>query len=142
MAPLTVQGRLIASPPLTPRVAALLERAMFPDPERVSRALEAYRTSPECLLLVWEVGGEVVCAAGLRMTGQEAELLHIGTLPQASGQGYGRALVHAVADHLGLMALRAETDEGAAGFYRRAGFEVSELSSPWGARRFACVLKT
>ena len=142
MAHLKGEGRLIVSPPFTPRVAELLARAMFPASERIRRTLKAYETSPERLLFAWQVSGEVVSAAGLRTTGQEAELLHIGTLPEASGQGYGRALVHAVAAHLGLCALRAETDEGAAGFYRRAGFKVTEISSPWGKRRFACVLRT
>lgn len=122
-------------------MGALLARAMFPDPGRIERALADYRSGAGGQLFTWEVGGRVVCAAGVRTkTGSlSAELRHIGTDPAHRGQGYGRALLRAVAGVLDAQTLWAETDEDAAGFYRRCGFTVTETASAWG-RRLRCVL--
>jgi ribosomal protein S18 acetylase RimI-like enzyme len=131
---------LCSAPILTPEIAALLGRAMFPDPERIARALEAYRTEPERRVFVWEVGGKAVCAAGLRVAGPEAELLHIGTRPDQEGHGFGSELLRAIAVSLALSRLTAETDEDSVGFYRRGGFEVGDAPNRAGRRRFLCTL--
>lgn len=128
------------SPPLTPEIAALLRRAMFPDPARIARALEAYRSEPGLAVFIWEVGGVAVSAAGVRVAGAEAEVLHIGTRPDGTGQGHGRALLWAIAAHLNLSRLVAETDDAAVDFYRRSGFEVSGAPDRGERRRFLCAL--
>ncbi|MFK7602099.1 GNAT family N-acetyltransferase [Deinococcus sp. SM5_A1] len=128
------------APALTPEIAVLLGRAMFPDPARIERALEAYRTEDSRQLFVWEVGGQIVSAAALRSNGQKAEVLHIGTRPDAGGRGYGRGLLHAIAAHLNLSQLTAETDDESVEFYRRSGFEIAEAPARGGRRRFWCVL--
>ena len=127
-------------PILTPEIAALLGRAMFPAPERVARVLEAYRTEADRKVFVWEVGGELVCAAGLRVAGAEAEVLHIGTRLDQVGRGFGRDLLRAIAASLGLSQLTAETDEDAVRFYRRSGFEVRDAPNRGERRRFLCTL--
>ncbi|MFC5849015.1 GNAT family N-acetyltransferase [Deinococcus petrolearius] len=133
---------LLVSPPLTPDLGALLARAMFPDPERVRRELAAYRSGAGGQVFAWEVGGEVVSAAGLRLEaeGRNAEVRHLGTAPAHTGRGHGRALLSAAAGVLGVRTLWAETDDGAVGFYRRAGFAVSAAPSPWGVNRYLCRL--
>lgn len=131
---------LCSAPILTPEIAALLGRAMFPDPERMVRALEAYRTEADRKVFVWMVGGEPVCAAGLRVAGPEAEVLHIGTRLDQVGRGFGHELLRGIAASLGLSQLTAETDEDAVGFYRRGGFEVRNAPNRGERRRFFCTL--
>lgn len=137
-----MDNRLVLRPVrnLTPEISALLGRAMFPGPERLVRALEAYRTEPDRLVFVWEISGEPVCAAGLRVTGSEAEVLHIGTRLDGVGHGFGRELLRAIAAHLKLSRLTAETDEDSVGFYRRSGFEVRDAPNRGERRRFLCTL--
>ena len=125
---------------LSPDIAALPARAMFPDPAGLVRTLEAYRTDPARRVFLWDVNGEPVSAAGLVVPGKSAEVLHIGTRPESTGNGHGRQLLFAVADHLHLSQLTAETDDDAVEFYRRCGFQVREVQPRGGRRRFRCGL--
>ncbi|ALW89508.1 GNAT family N-acetyltransferase [Deinococcus actinosclerus] len=129
--------RLHATP--TPDTDALLARAMFPDPARIQTGLQPYRTDPGWQLHTWEVAGQVVCAAGLTTQGTHATVRHIVTHPDHARQGHARALLHALMDTLDLRTLTADTDGDAAGFYRRSGFSVQEIPSPWD-RRYRCTL--
>ncbi|MDV6373754.1 GNAT family N-acetyltransferase [Deinococcus arenicola] len=128
------------APALTPQIAALLGRAMYPDPARIDRTLEAYRTEDHRQLFAWEVDGQTVSAAGLRVSGRTAEILHIGTHPDAVGRGYGRELVHAIAAHLKLAQLMAETDDESVEFYRCSGFKITEAPARGERRRSLCTL--
>ncbi|MBZ9752429.1 GNAT family N-acetyltransferase [Deinococcus sp. HMF7604] len=125
-------------PILSLPVTALLTRAMFPNPVRVQAELEAYRTDPARQVWVWEAQGQPASAAGLRIEGRHATLLHIATAPGQERQGYGGALLRAVTGHLDLLTLSAETDDSAADFYRRCGLTVQEVPSPWVGRRYRC----
>lgn len=51
----------------------------------IEREMAAYRNSPERELYAWVERGRPVAAAGLRRTGDAAELLHIATPPPTSG---------------------------------------------------------
>ncbi len=125
---------------MTPEVAALLTPAMWPDPERIQAALARYADDPGRQVWIWTDGGTVLCAAGLRLHDQRAELLHIGTAPKARGQGAGRSLILGLMNELQLRALTAETDDGAVGFYRRCGFAVRVAASTGERVRFHCTL--
>ncbi|WP_291425708.1 GNAT family N-acetyltransferase [Deinococcus sp.] len=153
--------------PLTPEAEALLSRAMYPDPERIGQTLGRYRHDPELRVyglyisygllepgrfgcnpsrrqpqgtqLTQAVPGRLACAAGVRLDGRQGELLHIGTAPELAGRGYGRRLIHELMNQLGLERLQAQTDHQAAGFYRKAGFQVQPTETSWG-RRYLCWL--
>jgi GNAT superfamily N-acetyltransferase len=124
----------------TPATEELLTRAMFPDPVRIARALAAYRVEANRHIFAWQAGGRMVSAAGLRVEEDAAEVLHIGTRPDMEGQGYGRALLHAVLIRLQLNRMTAETDDDAVDFYRRSGFGVVETQDRGGRRRYLCTL--
>ncbi|GGR89053.1 GNAT family N-acetyltransferase [Deinococcus sedimenti] len=130
--------RLHATP--TPDTDALLTRAMSPDPARIQAALHRARTDPDWQLHTWEAGGKVVCAATLTVHGAHGTVRYIGTHPTHTGQGHARALLHALMNTLHLHTLTAETDDDAADFYRRSGFHVQEIPSPWDRRRYRCTL--
>ncbi|WP_407539542.1 GNAT family N-acetyltransferase [Deinococcus radiomollis] len=127
---------------LEPEVAELLALAMYPDSVRVRAALEKYASDPQRQVWVWQARGKPVCAIGLRINGNAAEILHIGTQLDARRQGHARQLLFALLERLDLTTLEAETDDGAAGFYRRAGFKVEETEGRGGHVRYRCTLLT
>ncbi|MPY67324.1 GNAT family N-acetyltransferase [Deinococcus sp. SDU3-2] len=128
-------------PTLTPEAGSLLARAMFPDPERIALTLETYRTDPQRRVFVWAEGGQVLSAAGVHNRDTETEVLHLATRPGEEKRGYARALLHALADHLNAARLVAETDDGAVGFYRRTGFEVTPAPPRGGRARYRVTLR-
>ena len=77
---------------------------------------------------------------GIRIKGQSAEILHIGTRADSRQKGHARNLLLAAAARLNLSRLDAETDDGAAPFYRRAGFDVRETAGRGGTVRYHCTL--
>lgn len=124
----------------TPEVEGLLTRAMFPDPKRIRLRLEEYLTDPSRRVFVWEVAGQPVSAAGIRQTGEEVELLHLGTAPEHEGRGYAHALLHALLAGLNATRLTAETDDSAVDFYRRSGFKVENAPPRSGQPRYRVAL--
>ncbi|WP_170928672.1 GNAT family N-acetyltransferase [Deinococcus hopiensis] len=125
---------------LPPEVERLLARAMFPDPERIRRCLDAYGAVPSRRAFVWKVDERPVSAAGVQQRGEEVEVLHLGTALGQEGRGYARALLHALLTELKAARLVAETDDGAVDFYRRAGFEVREAPPRGGRPRYRVTL--
>jgi len=125
---------------VTPEVGALLALAMWPDPARISATLSAYASDPELQVWAWTTGDTPVCAAGLRVQGKRAEVLHLGTRPQERGQGHARRLVLALMDRLHLGRLEAETDDDSVGFYRQCGFTVTAGEPRGGRPRYRCTL--
>lgn len=81
----------------------------------------------------WYVGAEsegaLVGYAGLWFDGDDAQVMTVGTRPQAQGRGVGRLLLDALIDrarelHAGAMFLEVRVDnDPALALYRRAGFE-------------------
>ncbi len=131
---------LVSCRPVSQETGALLALAMWPDPARIQAALERYDTDPGLQVWGWQVEGRPVCAAGLRVLGRSAETLHIGTRADSRRRGHAQRLVRAVATHLNLTLLEAETDDDSVEFYRRAGFGVRETAGRGGHVRYHCTL--
>ena len=131
---------LVACRPAGEDAAALLALAMWPDPARIRAALGRYASDPELQVWGWQVERRTVCAAGLRVKGQSAEILHIGTRANSRQKGHARNLLLAIAERLNLSRLDAETDDGAVEFYIQAGFRVQETAGRGGIARYHCTL--
>jgi len=130
---------LIRGLAISPVVTSILDRALG---ERSrDQALEAYRNGDGRELFGWYSEATLVCVAGLSVSGTKAELRHIATDPAHERQGHAVALVRALIGGLKLDTLVADTDEDAVGFYRRMGFDVTVLESPWPTPRFRCTLQ-
>ena len=81
---------------------------------------------PSLLVWAWEQDSAPICAAGLRVQGGQAEVLHIGTQAENRRQGSASQLLLALMERLDLTRLEAETDDDSLEFYRRAGFGIRE----------------
>ena len=135
-------GHLILPPPppeCWPEVDVLLARAMYPDAERVTWQLAAYHAPGGPSVFAWQAAGQIVSAAGLRVDGDHAEVRHVGTHPDHTGRGYARALLQAVAAHLSLHTLTAETDDDTVAFYRKSGFTVLTTGTRGDRQRYVCT---
>ena len=84
--------------------------------------------------------GAVSCVGVIGEGEGPVEVRSLATLPSQRNRGLARRLVGEVASHLHAQELFAETDGGAVGFYRAAGFNVRSLGEKHpGVERFACT---
>jgi GNAT superfamily N-acetyltransferase len=70
------------------------------------------------------MGGELLGAAAIEVSGDVASIVHLWVLPKAMGRGVGAALFaacEAAARSVGAKRLTIESDPHAEGFYRRMG---------------------
>jgi ribosomal protein S18 acetylase RimI-like enzyme len=130
---------LVRSPNVTPAVVAMLVRAMSEGAR--DEAISDYCKGRGPTLFGWSVDGSLVCVAGLSVDGSLGEIVHIATDPAFERQGHAEALLNAVVDDLGLAVLVTDTDQEAVDFYRRVGFGVESIESPWPTARFRCTLR-
>ena len=95
----------------------------------------------ELLLLVDE--GRLLGLIGIRPLGANcAEITHLTVQPALRGQEIGRGLVRQAMALASLLEVRAETDQGAVGFYMALGFEVQSLGERYpGVERFLCTCR-
>lgn len=108
----------------------------------IEREVATYRNSPEEReLFAWVEQEGPLAVIGLRRTDDAAELLHIATHPDFQRQGFASHLVYELMSCFRFQALTAETDDDAVNFYRRTGFEVVQIPSPWLRARYQCVLR-
>lgn len=123
------------------RVAALVELAVFPDPEQVEQALAFYEQNEQAELLAYIEQGEMLGVVGFKPSGEkEITITHIAVDPGSRGLGYGRGMLLDLMVRERPERVIAETDEEAVDFYRSVGFSVIGLGgSSSGLERFRCV---
>jgi len=124
-----------------PEVTELLEMAMFPDPDIVQMALDAYRHDPQLELLgYWDEDGELTGVIGLRMNEERVlDIRHLAVDPAKRGFGHGRQIVLETLALKDPVEIVAETDAEAVEFYRNIGFVIESLGELYpGAERFRC----
>ena len=108
-------------------------------PEGICKALLKY---PDEQFYGWVENDTILGVCGFDVHYGFVEICHIVTDENARGHGVGGAMVAALQDKY-KMEIKAETDDDAAGFYRKCGFKTVELYKNYGdkkVRRWACVL--
>lgn len=130
---------LVRGPSFSDAVCIILARAI--GQEARATTIDAYREGRGPALFGWAINGAVVSVAGIAVHGPEGELVHIATDPSAERHGHAAALIGAAVQDLQLTRLIAETDDDAVGFYRRTGFTVEPIDSPWPMARYRCTLR-
>ncbi len=121
-----------------PGIAELLTFAVGDGDERLSQAVQRYRTEPTTRLLVATVRQHQVAVLGYAVTDAEATVLHIATHPHARSTGIATSLLKALRRLVPAgLPIVAQTDAEAVGFYRSSGFTVASLGEKYpGVERF------
>ena len=124
-----------------PSIREIVGVSVYPDPDKLEKTIEAYKSDSELELYGYEAEGECIGIIGLRMNeGGEMKIEHLAVSPDYRGLGYGRGLILEAIDKKSPTVLVAETDEDAVDFYRNIGFEIESLGELYpGVERFKCV---
>lgn len=121
-------------------VKELLAYAVFPDPERMDQAVEAYRKPNGLDLYGYEEDDVLVGIIGVDASEGELTIKHIAVTPENRGKDYGRGMILELMLQLKPVRVIAETDEESVGFYRSIGFEIYSLGELYpGVERYRCV---
>jgi ribosomal protein S18 acetylase RimI-like enzyme len=124
-------------------IQELLSYSIFPDPEKIKKAVIQYQTDPALELYghVEEDEDEILGLVGFILyPDQTLELKHIAVDPDCRGIGYGRGLILELIEVKQPSLIRAETDEETVDFYRNVGFSVVSFGEIYpGVERFRCT---
>lgn len=121
-------------------VKELLACSVFPDPDQLDEAVEAYRKPNGLELFGYEEEGELVGLVGFETAGDQVVVKHIAVSPEHRGKDYGRGMIIELLLAKKPKELVAETDEESLGFYRSLGFQIYSLGEMFpGIERFRCV---
>ncbi|WP_106766133.1 GNAT family N-acetyltransferase [Paenibacillus faecalis] len=121
-------------------VKKLIAYSVFPDPEHLDQAVEAYRKPDGLKLYGYEEEGVLVGIIGFDKVADELWIKHIAVTPENRGKDYGRGMIVELMVQQEPARVIAETDEESVDFFRSIGFEIYSLgeTSP-GIERFRCV---
>lgn len=117
-----------------------IAEAVLRDAVGLGTAVPRYGELHGTRLVGWLADGVLAAAAGLVVDERAVRIGHIAARTDQRGRGYGAALVQAIADDVAPLPLVAETDDDAVDFYRRVGFAVGEIDSPYPTPRYRCIL--
>ncbi|NBD25341.1 GNAT family N-acetyltransferase [Paenibacillus glycinis] len=122
-------------------IQELLSWSVFPDPERLQRAVDLYKGETAHRLLGYESEGDIIGLIGYHWAGEgKIEIDHIAVTPEERYKGYGRGLILELLTLENPSLLVAETDEDAVDFYRSSRFTVESLGEKYpGTERFLCT---
>lgn len=108
-------------------------------PDELLQISAPYRRGDQRLFGL-EVEDRIVCCVGIRDTTHGPELRSLATLPEHQRRGLASRLIEAVAAHLDLDTIWAETDNDAVDFYRSNGFTIETLGELHpGTIRYRCT---
>lgn len=124
-----------------PSIHELISLAIFPEPERVDRAIESYKNDPEQEIMGYFLEEELIGIVGYQINDNNTlELKHIAVVPEEQGHGYGRGIILEILHQKSPRAIVAETDEDTINFYRSIGFTIESLGEKYpGVERFKCT---
>jgi N-acetylglutamate synthase-like GNAT family acetyltransferase len=122
-------------------IQELLSYAIFPDPERMEKAIKLYQSEPALELYGHEEDDEIIGVVGFIVhTNHTLELKHIAVKPEERSKGYGRGLILQLLEAKQPAVIEAETDEDSVDFYRNVGFSIISLGEKYpGVERFKCI---
>jgi GNAT superfamily N-acetyltransferase len=125
-------------------IQELIGLAVFPDPERINEAIDAYRNDQELDIKGYKRVERIIGIVGYRMNDNGIlALRHIAVTPEEQGKGYGRGIILELLHLKDPKAITAETDEETVDFYRSIGFTIESLGEKYpGVERFKCTYET
>ncbi len=77
-----------------PSVRDIVGYSVYPDPDKLDRTIDAYKSDDRLEIYGYEAEGELIGIIGIRMNESgELKIEHIAIAPDFRGLGYGRGLV-------------------------------------------------
>ncbi|WP_244862535.1 GNAT family N-acetyltransferase [Paenibacillus sp. J22TS3] len=128
----------------SPEISQLLEYAVYPDEEALSKAIQRYEREEDLELYVLKNEDELIGIIGFQIDEERVlTITHLAISPEHRDQGYGRGIILEVLYAKEPERIIAETDEDAVDFYRSIGFEIVSLGRlAHGVERFRCTYET
>lgn len=126
-----------------PMILKIMAASFFdPTPEKMAAKAEDFRQNESWRLFAWVANGEILGVCGIELYSDYIEILNIAVAEHSRHSGVGRAMIETLKAKYD-MAIKAETDDDAIGFYKKCGFETTEIYKQCGDnpfRRWNCIL--
>jgi riboflavin biosynthesis RibT protein len=128
-----------------PTVRKLMnESAWDKSTEALDKKAAEFRRHENWHLYGWVENDEILGICGVVIHSDYVEIYNIAVDPSSRKHGVGKAMIKAVNEKY-KMTVKAETDEGAVGFYRKCGFETEAFMKTFNTgeyQRYKCILHT
>lgn len=124
-------------------IQELLSWSVFPDPERLQKAIDLYRSGAGQRLLGYLSEDAIIGLIGFHREGDDTIVIdHISVTPEERSKGYGRGMILELLALENPAVLIVETDEEAVDFYRSSRFTVISMGEKYpGTERFRCTYR-
>lgn len=124
-------------------IEELIGYAVFPDPDRIKKAIEMYDFNKK-ILMGYLLDDKIIGIIGyVTLPDELIKITHISIKPEYRGIGYGRGIILELIDQIKPHKIIAETDHEAVDFYRNIGFEIISLGEKYPlVERFECTFVT
>lgn len=110
--------------------------------EALDRKAAEFRRNENWHLYGWFENGEILGVCGVVVHSDYVEIYNIAVDSNARKHGIGKAMINAVQENY-KMIVKAETDDGAVGFYRKCGFVTEAFMKIYNTgefQRYKCIL--
>ena len=118
------------------------ESAWDKSTEAMNKKATEFQCREDLILYGWLENNEILGVCGVEVGRDWVAILNIAVDSNIRKQGIGKAMITAV-QKKHKMAIKAETDDDAVGFYQNCGFETEEFIKFYDngeCRRYKCVL--
>lgn len=124
-----------------PVIHRIIGYAAFDDsPEGIAKTVRKYQSNPNLHFYGWCENGKPLGICGYEVHNDKVEIHLISVDENARGRGIGGAMVTALQEKY-KKDIEAETDDSAVEFYRKCGFEMTELIHETRGKRYTCLKK-
>ncbi len=122
-------------------VLTLLAPSVYdPTPERLKRRAEKYKADKNVFVYACKTNGVYTGIVVFEVENGTAEILNISVKYEYRKKGIGQKFVDFILYQFPADVIIAETDDEAAGFYKKCGFSVTPTEKVGGTERYFCKL--
>jgi len=126
-----------------PDIIKLMSLSVYEcSPGRAALRAQSHKENEAQQLYGWVENGDILGAVGVIIHQDKIEITNISVVENARKRGIGRSMIAALQEMYGV-AIEAETDDDAVGFYRNCGFGAVAVDKQYGneiIRRWTCIL--
>lgn len=115
----------------------------MPTEEKMNSLAHKYETDADIFAFACNVNG-IPCSVIIlkHLINDEYEIMSIATNPSVRSKGVASKLIAFASKNLNCSIIKAETDDGSIGFYRKCGFQIVSLGEKYpDTVRYLCTFK-